>query len=164
MMKLTFWTALWVFLVDQASKYLVVHGLDLANRLQIDVFPPFLTFRMAWNKGVNFGIGSGFEMRWVLIGIAITIGAIVIYWIYREGGSRWTYISAGLLVGGALGNVLDRLLYGSVADFLNMSCCGFDNPYAFNMADIAVFAGAIGLVIFTGNSKPKAKPRKSKTS
>ena len=164
MMKLTFWTALWVFLVDQASKYLVVHGLDLANRLQIDVFPPFLTFRMAWNKGVNFGIGSGFEMRWVLIGIAITIGAIVIYWIYREGGSRWTYISAGLLVGGALGNVLDRLLYGSVADFLNMSCCGFDNPYAFNMADIAVFAGAIGLVIFTGNNKPTAKPRKSKTS
>ena len=164
MMKLTFWTALWVFLVDQASKYLVVQGLDLADRLQIDVVPPFLTFRMAWNKGVNFGIGSGFDMRWVLIGIALTIGVIVVYWIHREGGSKWTHISAGLLVGGALGNVLDRLLYGAVADFLNMSCCGFENPYAFNVADIAVFAGAIGLVIFTGNAKPKAKPRKPKTS
>jgi signal peptidase II len=161
-MKLTFWTALWVFLLDQASKYLVVQGFDLANRLQIDVIPPYLTFRMAWNRGVNFGIGSGFDMRWVLIGIAVAIGAIVLFWVKREGGSRWTYISAGLLVGGALGNVVDRLLYGAVADFLNMSCCGFENPYAFNVADIAVFAGAIGLVIFTGKPKPKA--RKSKTS
>ena len=163
-MKLTFWTALWVFLLDQATKYLVVQGLDLKERLQIDVIPPFLTFRMAWNTGVNFGIGSGFDMRWVLIGIALLIGGIVLYWVKREGGSKWTYISAGLLVGGALGNVLDRLIYGAVADFLNMSCCGFENPYAFNVADIAVFAGAIGLVIFTGNSKPKAKARKSKTS
>ena len=163
-MKLTFWTALWVFILDQASKYLVVHWLDLATRLQIDVVPPFLTFRMAWNRGVNFGIGSGFDMRWVLIGIAVLIGGIVLVWVWREGGSKWTYISAGSLVGGALGNVLDRLMYGAVADFLNMSCCGFENPYAFNVADIAVFAGAIGLVIFTGNSKPKAKPRKSKTS
>ena len=127
-MKLTFWTALWIFLLDQASKYLVVQGLDLANRLQIDVFPPYLTFRMAWNRGVNFGIGSGFDMRWVLIGIAVVISAIVLYWVKREGGSKWTYISAGLLVGGALGNVLDRLVYGAVADFLNMSCCGFENP------------------------------------
>lgn len=163
-MKLTFWTALWVFLADQASKYLVVQGLDLANRLQIDVIPPLLTFRMAWNRGVNFGIGSGFDMRWVLIGIAVTIGAIVLYWVWREGGSKWTYISAGLLVGGALGNVLDRLIYGAVADFLNMSCCGYENPYAFNLADIAVFAGAIGLVIFTGKPKPKPKARKPKTS
>ena len=163
-MKLTFWTALWVFMLDQASKYLVVQGLDLANRLQIDVIPPYLTFRMAWNKGVNFGIGSGFDMRWVLIGIALLIGGIVLVWVRREGGSRWTYISAGLLVGGALGNVLDRLIYGAVADFLNMSCCGIENPYAFNVADIAVFAGAIGLVIFTGNSKPGAKSRKPKTS
>ena len=163
-MKLTFWTASWVFVLDQASKYLVVQGLDLKSRLQIDVIPPFLTFRMAWNRGVNFGIGSGFDMRWMLIGIALLIGGIVLYWVRREGGSKWTYLSAGLLVGGALGNVLDRLVYGAVADFLNMSCCGFENPYAFNVADIAVFAGAIGLVIFTGNSKPKAKPRKSKTS
>ncbi|MCC5973356.1 MAG: signal peptidase II, partial [Rubellimicrobium sp.] len=72
-------------------------------------------------------------------------------------------VSAGLLVGGALGNVVDRLLYGAVADFLNMSCCGISNPYAFNVADIAVFAGAIGLVIFTGgdNGTEGAPPRKT---
>jgi signal peptidase II len=59
-------------------------------------------------------------------------------------------IFAGLLIGGALGNVVDRLLYGAVADFLNMSCCGFTNPYAFNVADISVFFGAIGLALFSG--------------
>ena len=124
-MRLTFWTGLWVFLADQASKYIVVHWLDLINRLQIDVIPPYLTFRMAWNRGVNFGIGSGFDMRWVLIAVALIIAGIVLYWVKREGGSKWTYISAGLLVGGAVGNVVDRLIFGAVADFLNMSCCGW---------------------------------------
>jgi signal peptidase II len=161
-MKLTFWTALWVFLADQASKYFVIHILDLEHTSPIDVFPPYLTFRIAWNTGVNFGIGAGLELRWFWIGLAATIGGIVLYWLKREGGTKWTYMSAGLLIGGAFSNVVDRLLYGSVADFLNMSCCGFENPYAFNVADIAVFAGAIGLVIFTGKPKPKA--RKSKTS
>lgn len=68
------------------------------------------------------------------------------------------YISAGVLVGGALGNVIDRILHGAVADFLNMSCCGFTNPYAFNIADIAIFVGAVGLVVFT------EEPRKKKAS
>ena len=48
-----------------------------------------------------------------------------------------------------MGNAFDRVVYGAVADFLNMSCCGFDNPYAFNVADIAIFAGAIGLAFFS---------------
>ena len=55
--------------------------------------------------------------------------------------------------GGALGNVIDRLLYGAVADFLNMSCCGIDNPFAFNLADVWIFAGALGLVIFGGSKR-----------
>ncbi len=54
--------------------------------------------------------------------------------------------------------MVDRLIYGAVADFLNMSCCGIDNPYAFNVADIAIFAGAIGLVLFTGGS-PRGKKK-----
>ena len=60
-----------------------------------------------------------------------------------------------VLVGGAIGNVIDRIIYGAVADFLNMSCCGFNNPYAFNVADIAIFAGAIGLA-FLGDDCKKA--------
>ena len=75
--------------------------------------------------------------------------------MYRENGNRWTFIWAGVLVGGAIGNVVDRIIYGAVADFLNMSCCGIDNPFAFNVADVAIFVGAVGLVLTTGDGKKK---------
>ncbi|WP_368186043.1 signal peptidase II [Aestuariibius sp. HNIBRBA575] len=162
-MRLTFWMSFWVFLVDQATKYFVVHTLDLNTRQVVDVFPPFLTFRMAWNEGINFGLFAGLDMRWILVGVAVAISLFVLWWVRREGGSKWVYLSAGLLVGGALGNIVDRILYGAVADFLNMSCCGIRNPYAFNIADIAIFAGAIGLVLFTGEKKPHKNDTK-KTS
>ena len=155
-MRLLFWTGFWVFLADQASKYVVVHYLDLITKMRIDVFPPYLTFRMAWNRCVNFGIGAGLDMRWVLIGIALVISAVVLIWLWRRPADRFTYISAGFLVGGALGNVVDRQIYGAVADFLNMSCCGFDNPYAFNIADISIFIGAIGIA-FADSGKSKKK-------
>ena len=151
-MRLMFWTAGLIFLADQLSKWLIVQRLDLITRQVIEVWPGFVTFRMAWNRGINFGLFAEFDARWVLIGIALAITLFVIWWIRREGGGRWTYLSGGLLIGGALGNVVDRILYGAVADFLNVTCCGIENPFAFNVADIAVFAGAIGLVIFTGSS------------
>lgn len=162
LMRLTLWTGFWIFIVDQATKYFVVHWLDLITRDRIDVFPPYLVFRMAWNRGVNFGLFADFDMRWVLVGIALVISALVLYWVRRDGGGWWTHLSAGILVGGALGNVVDRVLYGAVADFLNMSCCGFENPYAFNVADIAVFVGAIGLVIFSGDSAKSPPARRKK--
>jgi len=65
-------------------------------------------------------------------------------------------LSAGLVIGGALGNVADRLLYGYVLDFLNMSCCGLNNPYVFNLADVFIFAGAAGLILFEGRIKKLA--------
>ena len=158
-MRLTFWTGFWVFLLDQLSKYLVVHTLDLANVGRIEIVPPFLVFRMAWNTGVNFGLLSGADMRWVLIAVAVVMTAAVLIWVRREGGNRWAQIGAGLLAGGALGNVIDRIIYGAVADFLNMSCCGIDNPYAFNLADAGIFLGAVLLVIFGGKdeSRPSHK-------
>ena len=73
------------------------------------------------------------------------------------------FLSGGLLVGGAIGNAVDRVLYGAVADFLNMSCCGIRNPYAFNVADISIFIGAIGLVFFaSGNAKPRDGSQKDR--
>lgn len=164
-MRLTLWTAFWVFIVDQATKYVVVHWLDLINRQSIDVLPPILNFRMAWNRGVNFGLFADLDMRWILTGLAVAISALVLYWVHRDGGSRWTFLSAGFLIGGAVGNVVDRILYGAVADFLNMSCCGIENPYAFNVADIAIFVGAVGLVIFTGDGTGNGrKPRRKKAT
>lgn len=154
-MRLTLLSALAVFLLDQASKYLVVFALGLREQLSLDVLPPFVNFRMAWNQGVNFGLfaNDAGVMRWLLTGVAIAIVAAVLIWVARGRHRALVRVSAGVLVGGALGNAVDRVLYGAVADFLNMSCCGFDNPYSFNVADIAIFAGAMGLVLFTGAKK-----------
>lgn len=150
-------TAVVVFVLDQLSKLVVVQGLNLRSVGEIEVLPPYLVFRMAWNRGINFGLFAGNDdlTRWVLIALALVISGLVLRWVWSEGASRTAQISAGLLIGGALGNVLDRLIYGAVADFLNMSCCGLRNPYAFNVADIAIFAGAAGLVLFTGGKNPR---------
>ena len=156
-----FWiTAIATFGIDQLSKLAVVHGLDLVNRHEIDVLPPLLNFRMAWNYGVNFGLLShGSDLaRWGLVALALAISAWVVWWMRRERGNIWAELSGGLLVGGALGNVIDRIAYGAVADFLNMSCCGIENPYAFNVADIAIFAGALGLVVFAGKADAGKPP------
>jgi signal peptidase II len=164
-----FWiTAVVTFVLDQLSKLGVVHGLDLINRHEIDVLPPFLVFRMAWNEGINFGLLShGSDIaRWGLIVVALAISAWVVWWMRRERENWKAEVAGGLLVGGALGNIVDRIAYGAVADFLNMSCCGIENPYAFNVADIAIFVGALGLVIFakggegakaTGGKPPRRK-------
>jgi len=154
--------ALATFAVDQASKLYIIHGLDLRNRGYVDVIDPLLNFRWAENRGVNFGLLSHDAefMRWVLIALAVVISGWVLHWARRDGFTRWGQISAGLLIGGAAGNVVDRVAYGYVADFLNMSCCGIENPYAFNVADIGIFAGAIGLVLFTGKSQSGTAARK----
>ncbi len=182
------WTAFWVFLVDQASKWLVVHWLDLRTVLEIDILPPLLNLRMAWNRGVNFGLFAGFDMRWVLVALALAIAAFVVWWVTKEGGSRRVHVSAGLLVGGALGNVVDRVLYGAVADFLNFPFFGgglgwalerlhevwaglrgsravlsadrLVPQYSLNVADIAIFLGAVGLVLFAGRGRGQARRAK----
>jgi signal peptidase II len=155
-----FWiTAAATFGIDQLSKLAVVQGLDLIQRGEIDVFPPYLTFRMAWNEGINFGLLShGSDVvRWGLVALALAISAWVVWWMRRERENWKAELAGGLLVGGALGNIVDRIAYGAVADFLNMSCCGIENPYAFNVADIAIFVGALGLVIFAkGGDTAKA--------
>ncbi len=152
---------LWAFVIlvlDQASKYIVVHLMQLDQRLAIDVVPPFLNFRMAWNRGVNFGLFSGDTdyTRFILIALALVIAIWVAIWIARKPQRPLVQASAGLLIGGALGNVIDRIAYGAVADFINTSLPGWHNPFSFNVADIAIFIGAVGLALFTGND-PRGK-------
>lgn len=155
-----FWiTAAAVFGLDQITKLVVVFWLDLINRVEIDVFPPFLVFRMAWNRGINFGLFSGEDgvTRWALVVLALAISVWVWRWVSQGAHARRVQIAAGLLIGGALGNVIDRLAYGAVADFINTSLPFWSNPYAFNVADIAIFAGAAGLVLFTGDEGVKRR-------
>jgi len=148
-------TALAAFLIDQTSKIIVVFYFDLQTVIFMEVLPPILNFSMAWNYGVNFGLFSSdsYIQRVFLILFAILVSAFVNYWIKREPTTKIGLISAGLLIGGALGNASDRLLYGGVADFVNLSCCGIHNPFAFNLADVFIFAGVIGFTIFGSPQK-----------
>ena len=155
-MRLLWISAVVAFAVDQVSKYLVIHVLGVSAFKSIDVLPPLIRFIYGENRGINFGLGYGIPV-WVLIAIALLICVLVIWWIARHAQPWLAYLSAGLLVGGALANVLDRIVYGYVLDFLNMSCCGIDNPFVFNVADIFIFAGAFGLVFFAQEGKGRKK-------
>lgn len=148
---LLLWAALAALLIDQISKYLVVHVMRVAEG-NIDVLPPLLVFKYGENRGINFGLfqGNTDAARWALIGVSMLIAIGVLIWLMRTAPSKLMLVCGGLLIGGALGNVMDRLLYGYVLDFLNMSCCGINNPFVFNLADVFIFAGAIGLVLFEG--------------
>ncbi|MEO1604812.1 MAG: signal peptidase II [Pseudomonadota bacterium] len=144
-------------LIDQISKWVVIHGMELWRVRGIEVLPPILNFRYGENRGINFGLLDGQLNAWVLIGLAIAICVGVLVWLWRSPQPLLPRIAAGLLIGGALGNVIDRLYYGYVLDFLNMSCCGINNPFVFNVADVFIFAGAIGLVLFADDKKRKEK-------
>ncbi len=151
--RLLLWAALAALLIDQISKYLVVHVMRVAERPGgVDVLPPLLVFKYGENRGINFGLfqGNTDAARWFLIGISVVICTAVLIWLMRTTPPKLMQICGGLLIGGALGNVVDRVLYGYVLDFLNMSCCGIENPFVFNLADVFIFAGALGLVLFDG--------------
>lgn len=150
-----------IFTLDRGIKYWVVDVLDLQNELRLELWPPYLNLHMAWNEGINFGLfGSGSDItRWALIGIGLAISLGLLIW-FRKSQSLWLQAAVGLVVGGAIGNIYDRFTYGAVADFLNMSCCGFENPYAFNVADIAIFIGAIGLLLLDMKQSKKKKRKR----
>lgn len=157
-MRLLFWSGFWAFLADQGTKYLVVHWMELSRLREIDVLPPLLNFRYGENRGINFGLFDGHSDigRWILIAFSLAVVGFVAVWARRNyADNRLMLMFAGLLIGGALGNVVDRLLYGYVLDFLNMSCCGIQNPFVFNVADVFIFVGAIGLIVFDGRGRGK---------
>jgi signal peptidase II len=146
------------FGLDRLSKIAVVNWLDLPSVHRIAAWPPYLNFVMAWNKGVNFGFLNHFDARWPLVALSIAASLALIAWARNKPG--WPLaLASGAVVGGALGNAYDRVVYGAVADYINMSCCGFDNPYSFNVADVLIFGGAIVLVLrheTDRNGKPRA--------
>lgn len=157
-MRLAAVTAGAVLVLDQASKYAVVHWLNLDRTLVHHIAPPWISFRMAWNKGVNFGLfaHSAELVRWGLVALALGISLWVWLWVRRVAPRPALRLSVGLLIGGAIGNALDRVFYGAVADFLNVGFPGFNNPYSFNLADIAIFVGAAGLILLSGRDKGRS--------
>ncbi len=156
--------ALAVLILDRITKIWVVDHLDLPSVGRIAVADPWLNLVMAWNQGVNFGLFDlGDSGRYWLSGLAIAIVIGVAIWARTMRG--WpAAIGAGLVIGGALGNVWDRLKWGAVADFLNMSCCGINNPFAFNIADAAIFAGAMILILMADGGDGGSRARRRKTA
>ena len=157
MKKTIIWSATICFILDQLSKWIVVQWLDLLTLESISVIPGFINFHMAWNTGINFGLfaNNGEIARWVLIAVAVLMSGFIAFWMRSEVRTI-ALISAGLVIGGAVGNAIDRLIYGGVADFLNVTCCGIRNPFSFNVADIAIFLGLLGIIFFATDSKKES--------
>ena len=140
--------------VDQMTKWFVVFYLELQQKLYLNLNNPFINFYMAWNKGINFGLfeGDSVVQAYLLTAISVVISVVFFIWL-RNSTNFIMHILAALVIGGALGNAIDRLLYGAVADFINVTCCGFRNPYSFNLADVFIFMGLIGLLVFKFDEK-----------
>jgi signal peptidase II len=102
---------------------------------------------MGWNTGVSFGLfaSDGVLGRWLLPAFAAVVVVGLLVWLWRT-ESRWTGIALGLIMGGAVGNLVDRVRYGAVADFLDLHLAGYHWP-AFNAADTGITVGAAMLVL-----------------
>lgn len=133
--------AIVALLLDQGSKALALS--TLLEHSAIDILP-FLNFVLIRNDGVSFGMLGGVAPWWGLSALAMAIVAVLSVWLYRS-DSWGLSVALGLVIGGALGNVLDRARFGAVIDFLDFHAAGYHWP-AFNVADIAVVCGA-GILI-----------------
>ena len=140
--------------LDQLSKWFVVFYLELKHKLYLNLNNQFINFYMAWNKGINFGLfeGDSVLQAYILTAVAVVISIVFFIWL-KNSTSLFIQLLASLVIGGALGNAIDRLMYGAVADFINVTCCGLRNPYSFNLADTFIFMGLIGILIFRFEDK-----------
>lgn len=134
--------------LDQLSKWIMLDVVGIATRPPIEV-TPFFNLVMVWNYGVSFGMFSHPErwMVYVLIAVALAIVGFMLHWLWRA-EKMWVALALGLVIGGALGNVIDRLRFGAVADFFDVHVAGYHWP-AFNIADSCIFIG-VALLIWDG--------------
>ena len=124
------------FALDQGSKTLAINSPTLEQGIEV---LPVLNLVAVRNDGVSFGMLGGLAPWWALVGLALGIMAALLVWLWRT-QSRLLGAGLGLILGGALGNVLDRLRHGGVTDFLDFHFAGYHWP-AFNLADSAIFLG-----------------------
>lgn len=130
-----------VFVLDQASKAIALARLDAFAPVEIT---PFLNLVVVWNPGVSFGMFGGAGPH-LLTGMALAITAVLLVWLWRV-QTRWSAIAIGLVIGGAIGNVVDRLRFGAVFDFVDVHAMGYHWP-AFNVADAGITVGAVLIVV-----------------
>ena len=135
--------------VDQASKFWLLFGLDLQSRSPVEL-TPFIEFLLTFNAGISYGLFPQQSTAgvWGLLAFKVVAVALLWAWLTRA-QSRLTAAALGLIVGGALGNALDRLHWPGVMDFVlfHIETAGFSfRWYVFNLADVAIVAGVVGLL------------------
>jgi signal peptidase II len=134
-----------IVVADQATKAWILTGLDLPQLATLKVAGPFY-LTMVWNPGVSFGFLQAQHdlVRWALAAFSIAVAIMLAVWVRRS--ERPLFATAvGMVMGGAVGNVIDRIRFGAVADFVDVSRLHF--PWVFNLADSAITIGICLLLL-----------------
>jgi len=147
--------AILVIVFDQITKWIALTGVNFGeNPISVT---SFFDLVLVWNRGVSFGMFNnvGPAGPWILSGLAIAVVIGLLYWLRQS--ETWVCTAAlGLVIGGAIGNVIDRFRFGAVVDFLHFHVGDFHWP-AFNVADAAICIGA-GLLLLDGLLSPEQQP------
>ncbi len=144
--RLALWTALVTMLLDQSHKWWMILGykIKLGDRIYV---APFMDWVFVLNRGISYSLFSLDSMsgQLILAMFAVIVASGMWIWLARAGTSRLMGVSLGLIIGGAIGNAIDRLTLGGVADFFSLHVSGY-YWYVFNIADVAIVAGVAGLL------------------
>jgi signal peptidase II len=140
--------AVLIGMLDQASKLWLYYAYDLAAKSPVKVLP-VLDLVLTWNKGISYGLfqqDSAFG-QWALFGVKVAATIFLWTWL-SQATTRLTALSLGLIIGGALGNAVDRLAHGAVMDFVHLHTPAYGfNWYVFNLSDTAIVAG-VALLLY----------------
>ena len=139
--------ALMIFVVDQVSKWFIIGPLNLEAVQNIQLLP-FFDFTWVENRGISLGIAQAQNEthRWILVAVTAAIAIGVAWWIRRE-EARGDQLALAMVLGGALGNIVDRTRYGYVVDFLDLHFGTFRPFYVFNVGDAAISIGVVILLL-----------------
>jgi signal peptidase II len=131
-------------ILDQAHKWWMVGPYQIKTKGKV-VVTPFLNFQYALNEGVSYGMLSGRVGPWMLSGFALIASLALVVWLAKGATNRVMAWSLGLIIGGAVGNAIDRFIHGGVVDYFSLHAFGY-YWYIFNIADVAIVAGVLGLL------------------
>lgn len=132
-----------MLVADQITKAVALATISPAQPIEV---LPFFNLVLVWNRGVSFGLFGGHGLpAAAFIAVSLAIAAGLLVWLWRE-PQRPTALALGAVVGGAVGNVVDRVVHGAVVDFIDLHAAGYHWP-AFNIADSAIVLGAVALVL-----------------
>lgn len=153
--------ALIIIVLDQITKAMVINAMPATPSSMLDgfriaeVLPPYFNLTFVLNTGVSFGMFGGGEARWILSAFSIIVAIALAVWAYKS-ERRLLAAAIGMVIGGAIGNVIDRIRFGGVVDFLDFSGTGVF-PWIFNIADSGITVGVALLILdsFLGERRSK---------